>query len=102
MGLTITQKRDQDAVCPGSRPPQRMRPGRPQYTTMGVLRLLLDDHAAGDAVTGVAGRIVGEVVRFGMDNERSAAFVEERIRAIRECGARGSEADFGGSLRGNG
>jgi len=38
---------------------------------------LLDDHTAGDPVTRIARRVVGEVVRFGMDHERRAAIVKQ-------------------------
>ena len=41
-------------------------------------RALADD-AAGDAVAGVAGRIALVVVRLGVDHERGAVVVEQRI-----------------------
>jgi len=59
---------------------------------------LLDNHAAGDAITRVAGRIVGEVVRFGVNDERRTAIVEKRIRAFAYGGAHGGEREFAGSL----
>ena len=59
---------------------------------------LLDNHAAGDAVTGVAGGIVHEVVRFGMNDERCTAVVEKRVRAFAYRGACRSECEFASSL----
>ena len=38
------------------------------------------DHAAGDAVAGVAGRIGLVVVRLGVDHQRRAVIVEQRVR----------------------
>ena len=59
---------------------------------------LMDNHAAGDAITRVAGRIVGEVVRFGVNDQGRTALVEKRIRAFAYRGAYRGEGEFAGSL----
>ena len=43
---------------------------------------LLRDHAAGDAVAGVAGGIGFVVVGFGVDDDRGAAVAEQRVLAV--------------------
>src|SRR5208337_3341944 len=59
---------------------------------------LLDNHAAGDAIARVAGRIVGEVVRLGVNDQGRTALVEKRIRAFAYRGAYRGEGEFAGSL----
>ena len=58
---------------------------------LGETTPLLLDYAAGDAITGVAGGVGHQIVGFGVDDQRSTAFVEERIGAITERDAVGDE-----------
>jgi hypothetical protein len=48
------------------------------------MKVLLCDHAAGYAISGVAGRIGLVVVTFGVDDDRSAAVAEKRVSAFAE------------------
>ncbi len=45
---------------------------------------LLRDHAAGDAIAGVARGVGLHVVGFGVDDDCSASIAEERVRAVAE------------------
>ena len=69
----------------------------PHRYLLGLLGLL-NNHAARDAITRVAGRVVGEVVRFGVNDQGRTTLVEKRIRAFAYRGAHCNECEFAGSL----
>ena len=51
---------------------------------MSISGFLLCDHAAGDAVAGVARGIGLHVVGFGVNDDRGAAVAEQRVGAVAE------------------
>ncbi len=61
-------------------------------------RRLMDNDTAGDAVSGVTRGIAGQVVRLGMDDQRSTALVEKRMWTFAYRDACRSEREFAGSL----
>ena len=56
------------------------------------------DHAAGNAIPGVACGVGHEIVSLSVDDECRAAFVKERVGTITERDAIGDEAVFGVAL----
>src|SRR6266581_2374609 len=67
-------------ACIGSRPNLHSLVARSTRRCGGGLGGVLGDHAAGDAVAGVAGGVGDLVVRLGVDHHRGAALLEGGIR----------------------
>ena len=69
--------------------------GTPAAAVGGKPQPLLFDDAAGDAIARVARRIGHQIICFCVDDQRRAAFMEERICAFAESYTVGDEGSLG-------